>query len=235
MRRLAPALARRHSLRLAVALLWLSSATFPAGAQPVDRLEELLALSLLDLLEVKVVSALKVAEKIDLVPATVRIITAEQIRRRGYLTLQDALADLPGVQGRDIIGFNSYLFLRGVPSQNNTILLLVDGVTMNELNSGGFYAGRHFNLTNVERIEVVYGPPSVLHGSNAISGIVNLITRSPLPQAGSEAEVALVAGQDDTTAAHFRYSATSASADLGFAVAGMWSRSDRADLRGLRR
>ncbi len=86
------------------------------------------------------------------------MITAEQIRDNGYFTLEDALADLPGFQFRNILGFNSYLFMRGVPSQNNKILLLVDGVQINELNSGGFYAGGQFNLTNVDRIEVVYGP-----------------------------------------------------------------------------
>lgn len=224
----------RHRLALLTALLGVHGATLPAAAQTVDRLEELLALSLRELLQVKVVSALKQAERIALVPATVRIITAEQIRRRGYLTLQDALADLPGVQERDIVGFNSYLFLRGVPSQNNKILLLVDGIQVNELNSGGFYAGRHFNLAAVERIEVVYGPASVLYGSNAISGIVNIITRAPPPQPGREGEVALVAGQYDTAGAHFRFAATSAASGLAFALAGMWSRSDRANLRGAR-
>ena len=45
-----------------------------------------------------------------------------------------------------------------MPNQNNLALVLVDGVEINELNSGGFYGGGHYNLANVKRIEVVYGP-----------------------------------------------------------------------------
>jgi len=62
--------------------------------------------------------------------------------------------------------------MRGAPSQNNLILLLVDGVQINELNSGGFYSGGQFNLSDIERIEVVYGPASALYGTNAISGVM---------------------------------------------------------------
>ncbi len=147
-------------------------------------LEELLSLDMNDLLKLKVVSALKEPETIGKVPATVRVITADEIRDNGYFTLEDALADLPGFQFRNIQGFNSYVFMRGVPSQNNKILLLVDGIQVNELNSGGFYAGGQFNLTNVDRIEVVYGPASALYGTNAVSGIVSVITRDPKESPG---------------------------------------------------
>jgi len=142
-------------------------------------LEELLELNMADLLKLQVVSALKEPGTINKVPATVRVITSDEIRDNGYFTLEDVLADLPGFQFRNILGFNSYAFMRGVPSQNNKILLLVDGIQINELNSGGFYAGGQFNLTNVDRIEVVYGPGSAIYGTNAISGIINVLTRDP--------------------------------------------------------
>ena len=82
-----------------------------------------------------------------------------------------------------MVSINSYVFQRGVPSQNNLIVLLVDGIQINELNSGGFYGGGQYNLSNVERIEVVYGPASALYGTNAISGIVNIITKNSSNQA----------------------------------------------------
>jgi outer membrane receptor protein involved in Fe transport len=193
-------------------------------------LEELLALDMSDLLNLKVVSALKGPETITKVPATVRVITAEQIRDNGYFTLEDALADLPGFQFRNILGFNSYAFVRGVPGQNNKILLLVDGIQINELNSGGFYGGGQFNLTNVDRIEVVYGPASALYGTHAVSGIISIITRDPKDARSGRAS--LLAGNFRTRLADFRYAAYDKDADLGFSVSAMVKQSDKADLRG---
>ena len=135
---------------------------------------------------IDVITATKRAQKAHEVPATIRVITAKQIKERGYFTLEDALADLPGIQFRNIQGFNTYTFIRGTVSQNNKILLLIDGIQINELNSGGFYGGGQFNLSNVKRIEVLYGPASALYGTNAISGIINIITRSPKDIAGKK-------------------------------------------------
>jgi len=150
-------------------------------AQVKDTLkdQDVFNMSLTELMNVEVVSASKISEPIREVPATVQVITAEQIRDRGYFTLEEALSDLPGFQFRNILGFNSYVFMRGAPSQNNLILVLVDGIQINELNSGGFYGGGQYNLSNVERIEVVYGPASALYGTNAVSGIINIITKNP--------------------------------------------------------
>ncbi len=193
-------------------------------------LDDLLALDLTDLLNLKVVSALKGPETINKVPATVRVITAEQIRENGYFTLEDALADLPGFQFRNILGFNSYVFIRGVPSQNNKILLMVDGIQVNELNSGGFYAGGHFNLANVDRIEVLYGPASALYGTNAVSGIISVFTRDPQEAQGGRADV--LAGSFQTYLADFRYGSYDKKARLGFSVSVMYKKSDKADLKG---
>ena len=110
-------------------------------------LDKLLTYDLSDLMNVEVVSASKGPERINECPATVRVITAEEIKERGYQTLEEALSGLPGFQFRDISGYNSYAFLRGLPSQNNLILVLVDGVQINELNSGGFYGGAQYNTT----------------------------------------------------------------------------------------
>lgn len=193
-------------------------------------LDELLTLNLTDLLELQVVSPLKVPQTINRVPASVRVITADQIRQRGYFTLEDALADLPGFQFRNIAGFNSYVFMRGIPSQNNKILVLMDGVQINELNSGGFYGGGQYNLAAVERIEVVYGPASALYGTNAVSGIVNIITADPRDADGGR--VSALAGNYDTRLADFRIGSRDPDRDLGFTLSGMFKTSDKADLGG---
>lgn len=193
-------------------------------------LDELLSLDMADLLNVKVVSALKGPETIRRVPATVRVITAEQIRANGYFTLEDALADLPGFQFRNILGFNSYVFMRGVPGQNNKILLLVDGIQINELNSGGFYAGGQFNLGNVDRIEVVYGPASALYGTNAVSGIISIFTRDPEKTEGGRARI--LAGNFATGLADFHYGVHDKNRNFGFNISAMVKKSEKADLKG---
>lgn len=193
-------------------------------------LDELLQLDLKDLAAIEVVSALKVPGTVNQVPATVRVITAEQIAENGYLTLEDALADLPGFQFRNILGFNSYVFLRGIPSQNNTILLLVNGIQINELNSGGFYGGGQLNLGNVERIEVVYGPASALYGTNAISGVVDVITRDPRQGTGGKVNAAY--GSLDTALLDFRYSYHAPKSGFGVSLSGMGKKSDKVDLGG---
>ncbi len=107
----------------------------PLYSQLVDtsEIEALFNMSLDDLMNVKIVSASKIQQQIKDAAATVHVVTAEQIKERGYFTLEESLSDLPGFQFRNIVGFNSYVFMRGAPSQNNLILLLVDGIQINEL------------------------------------------------------------------------------------------------------
>ena len=166
-------------LRIILVVMVFSVSAISALSQKNDNIaaEDILTMSLEEMMNVEVTTASKVPQKMRETPTTVRIITAEQIRERGYFTLEAALADLPGFQFRNINGFNTYSFMRGIPSQNNLILLLVDGVQINELNSGGYYGGGQFDLSNTERIEVVYGPSSALYGTNAVSGIINIITK----------------------------------------------------------
>jgi len=200
---------------------------FPAFSQEV---EKYFKMNIEELMNVEVVTASKKPQRLREVPATVRIITAEQIKERGYLTLEEALSDLPGFQFRNIIGFNSYVFLRGIPSQNNLIVMMVDGIQINELNSGGFYGGGQYNLSNVKRIEVVYGPASALYGTNAVSGIINIITNNPRDIQGGSASVLL--GNFDTRNIDFRYGHYDKENDFGFIISGMFKQSDKADLRG---
>ena len=128
-------------------------------------IDELVELDLIELMDYPVISATKQLKPLSKVPATVRVITAEEIENYGYMTLEEALSDLPGMQFRNQNSSNTYTFMRGAPSQNNLILLMIDGVKINEINSGGFYGGMQHNLSNVKRIEVLYGPSSVGFGT----------------------------------------------------------------------
>lgn len=201
-------------------------------SQQADTLmpDDILKMSFYDLMNTEVISASKVKQQIKDVAATVQVITAQQIKERSCFTLEEALSDLPGFQFRNIVGFNSYVFMRGAPSQNNLILLLVDGIQINELNSGGFYGGGHFNLSDVDRIEVVYGPASALYGTNAISGIINIITKKV--DAGKKGQVSLLGGNFNTGSAEFNVQNYNPDKDLGFYISGMYKTTEKADLHG---
>jgi len=200
-------------------------------AQEPDTLkaEDILHMSLSDLMNIQVVSASKTQQSLKEVSATVHVITSEQIRIRGYFTLEEALSDLPGFQFRNILGFNSYIFLRGAPSQNNLLLLMVDGIQINELNSGGFYAGGQFILSDIEQIEVVYGPASALYGTNAVSGIINIITKKPTVKTG---HIGLLGGNFKTGMIDFNFNNYHASKDLGYSVSGQYKTTGKANLAG---
>jgi len=218
---------------LVVGALWALTLPLTPVARAEIRdpeLEELLDLGIEELLEIKVSSASKRAESVTEAPATVRVITAEQIRERGYLTLEQALADLPGMQFRNPMSLNSYVFVRGVPNQNNLTLVLIDGVEINELNSGGFYAGGQYNLANVKRIEVVYGPTSALYGTNAVSGVINIITKSPEDAQGLELSGG--AGAFDTGLGELSYAYYDPRSRFGLRVSGMLKTTTVADLGG---
>jgi outer membrane cobalamin receptor len=201
----------------------------PASAQEVG-LAELLDLDLDQLARITVTTASKRPQVASRVPATVRVVTARQIRERGYQSIEEALSDLPGIQLRNILGFNSYVFMRGAPSQNNLMLLMVDGVQLNELSSGGFYGGHQLDLANVKQIEVVYGPASALYGTNAVSGIINVITFDPQDRPGTRARVLF--GSFDTVHADAGYSWYDKERDLGLSASAMYSRTDKARLGG---
>lgn len=193
--------------------------------------DDILKMSFTELMNIEVISASKVQQPIKDVAATIQVISADQIKARGYFTLEEALSDLPGFQFRNILGFNSYVFMRGAPNQNNLILVLVDGIQINESNSGGFYAGGQFNLSDVERIEVVYGPASSLYGTNAVSGIINIITKKP--DGKNNGHISLLGGNFKTGMVDVSLNNYNAEKDIGFYISGMVKTSEKADLRGL--
>jgi iron complex outermembrane receptor protein len=185
-------------------------------------------LSLYELAQLKIISEKQYEQKLINSSSTFRVITKAQIEGNAYFTLEDVLADLPGFQFRNILGLNSYSFLRGLPRQNNAIIILIDGIQINELNSGGFYGGGQYNMANVERIEVLYGPASVKYGSNAISGIINIVTKNPVSSEMFQANTTI--GTFNTYHADLSYSSLTKKG--GFLLSAMYKSSDKANLTG---
>ncbi len=218
---------KTHKIKLynLIILFFLISAYSRAQKDSIDIYE----LNLTQLTKIKISSASKVSENINEIPATVYVITGQKIKENGYFTLEEVLSDLPGFQFRNPLGFNSYIFQRGIPNQNNLILLLIDGIQVNELNSGGFYAGGQYNLSNIERIEVIYGPSSVAYGTNAVSGIINIITKKA---SENNIELNSLIGNFNTYQTDVNYSYSGKNDNFGINIAAMVKKSDKANLKG---
>jgi iron complex outermembrane receptor protein len=149
-----------------------------ALAQPVSDLN---ALPLEQLLNLDVVTASKIPQKISEAPSSVSVITAEDIRQRGYRTLTDILQSVPGTTISYDRNYN-YANIRGLgnPGDLNTrLLILIDGRRLNDFVFDQGAIGTEFpvDLDLIERVEFVPGPGSAIYGSSAFFGVVNVITK----------------------------------------------------------
>jgi len=121
-------------------------------------------------------------------PAAVTVITDEDIRQSGATTIPEVLRRVAGVDVVTLTAFDSQLSIRGFArSIAEKILVLVDGRSVYlDLVGCTLWEALPIQLEEIERIEVVKGPVSVLYGANAFLGVVNIITRkAPVYQGGS--------------------------------------------------
>jgi iron complex outermembrane receptor protein len=152
----------------------LSSATF-AQNQDVDTL---LNLSLEELLNLTVSSASGVEETLRDAPAAMVIITSTDIKQRGYTSIDEIILDLPGFDSTVTNGNGGVItYQRGyrTPLTQRT-LILVNGIVDNHLWYHEATLSKNYPLSNIDRIEVLYGPAGAVYGPNAFLGIINLIT-----------------------------------------------------------
>ncbi|HSG99811.1 MAG TPA: TonB-dependent receptor, partial [candidate division Zixibacteria bacterium] len=125
-----------------------------------------------------VVVANGVETPLNEVGGSVTVVSAEQLRSSQKTALLDVLRDTPGV---DVTrtggpGGQTSVFLRGANSEHT--LILVDGVEMNDpSNPSGAFDFATLGVDNVERVEILRGSQSVLYGSDAIGGVINIVTR----------------------------------------------------------
>lgn len=160
----------------------------------------------------RVVAAEKDLTRAQDAPASVTVISAEEIRGFGYTTLAEALQ---GVRGLSTSYDRDYaaVGVRGFGSPggyNSRVLVLSDGHVTNEASLGQGFVGHDFDadLSDVERIEVVRGPGSVLYGSSAFFAVVNVVHRAPAP--GLHGEAGGLAGTLGENSGHLIASAASA-------------------------
>lgn len=135
-----------------------------------------------------VTTASKMAEKATDAPGTAIVIDRNDIRLRGYATLQDVLRDLPGMETTEFFHgeFGTQVPVRGIVG-NNKIVVLVNGMRVNPPGGENFPLHTDFDVRNAEQIEVVYGPGSTLYGRDAASAVINVKTRTPAGPAAAPA------------------------------------------------
>jgi vitamin B12 transporter len=152
----------------------LTAAVIAAAATPLPAQTPPAGADTIPLREI-VVTATRLPTPLHAVPAAVTVITGEELRARGVRFVADALRTVPGAQlaGGGSPGAITSLFLRG--GQSDYVQVLIDGVQVNE--PGGAYDFAHLATHDIERIEIVRGPVSVLYGTDAVAGVVQIFTR----------------------------------------------------------
>jgi iron complex outermembrane receptor protein len=148
----------------------------PVTANPLD----LGSLSLEELMEVQITSVSKRPESLGSAPASVFVLTSEDLRRSGVSTIPEALRLAPNLQ---VARTSSSLYAISARGFNNAVgnklLVLIDGRTIyTPLFSGVFWDQHDLLLEDVDRIEVISGPGATLWGANAVNGVINIVTRS---------------------------------------------------------
>ena len=186
---------RRRQLAMSLLLVVLPFSLCGAESPPEgqESKPDLMDMSVEQLMSVEVATvygASKYEQKVTEAPASVSIVTADEIRKYGYRTLADALRSVRGFyvtsdRNYDFIGVRGF---NRPGDYNSRILLLVDGHRINDNVFDTAPIGTEFpiDMDLIDRIEVIRGPSSSLYGTNAFFGVINVITRQPGDLQGTE-------------------------------------------------
>jgi len=177
----------------ALTALILLATAYPPAAHPQDSERQL---------DTIVVTASRLVRPAGALAQSVDVIDAEDIQARQPASVADLMRQLPGINviqqgGR---GSVTSLILRG--GEPNFTVILIDGVRVNDPTNtrGGSYDLSYLDLAAIERIEIVRGPMSALYGSDALAGVINIITNS----GGPASRVALETGTDGRRSGRLR-------------------------------
>jgi len=229
---------RHAAKRFALVTGVLGALAWGCGAVAQDLV--LADLSLEELGDVRVTSVSRQPERVADAPASIYVITREDIRRTGVTSIPEALRLAPNLEIARSDPVQYAISARGFNNAvGNKLLVLIDGRTVyTPLFSGVFWDQQDVLLTDVDRIEVISGPGATLWGANAVNGVINIITRSAAETQGLfasggagdlERNVAVRYGGELGTKGHFRVYAKGANlanteTATGAAVRNEWDR-----------
>lgn len=220
---------RRPSIALSLPLLMLAGHA-QAGADAMNLTE--LDLATLMTMDVVVTSAAGREQATADAAAAVFVITREDIRRSGAMTLPDLLRTVPGMQVAQISSRSWAVTARGFTSRfANKLLVMVDGRSIYRSDSSGVaWEEQMLFLEEIERIEVIRGPGGALWGANAVNGIINIITRSA---ADSQGTVVAASSGPDMPASAGVHHASVISGDTRYKVYAQHFERDGHDVTGI--
>jgi iron complex outermembrane receptor protein len=149
------------------------------GERPIPSSGELKRMSLEDLMDIEITSVSKRPENLYEAASAVQVITREDILRSGATSIPEALRLASNLQVAQLNTREWAISARGFNATfANKLLVLIDGRTVyTPLYSGVFWDAQHVLLEDVDRIEVISGPGGTLWGSNAVNGVINIVTK----------------------------------------------------------
>lgn len=160
---------------------------YSAAAQTTGTGPDLRAMSLEELMGVPVSVTSRIPQSRLTAPASVTVITSEEIRQSGAITLPEVLRMVPGMHVAQIDGNKWAVGIRGFTDRlARAMLVMIDGrAVYSPLFAGTYWEVQDIPLMDIERIEVVRGPGGSLWGANAVTGIVNIVRKSAAASAGT--------------------------------------------------
>ncbi len=169
-----------------------------AGASGIES-ERLAEMSLEQLLNVEVFTAASlIPTQVTKAPGTVYSFSQRDFQRFGVRRLEDLLQFVPGMQINQSRKRHKIVWSRGLlQRQNNKMVLLVDGVRQQHLYYGHFSLGDDLPLERIEKVEVILGAASSVHGANAFSGLISVTTKDF--SSDPKLSLSLEAGDNDRT------------------------------------
>ncbi len=156
-------------------------------------------------MQLQVTSVDRKAERVSKTPAAIYVITQNEIRRSTATSIPELLRGIPGVEVARIDSDHYAITARAFNGRySNMLLVMVDGRSIyNPIFSGVYWETLDMPLEDIERIEVIRGPGGTLWGTNAVNGIINIITKHSRKTQGGL--VTLSAGTEDRGRGLFRY------------------------------
>ena len=166
----------------------------PISASPSQQ-TDLTSATLEELMNIPVTTATRTPESLKDVPARMHIVTAEEIRRRGYRSLADVLKDVPDVKVDFAADpdFPMELVVQGTRGASRVVVLL-DGIRISAPTNEPLPILANYPVHDARQIEILFGPASAMYGADAFSAVINIISKDATDSTGLQAETAV--GQD---------------------------------------
>jgi iron complex outermembrane receptor protein len=160
--------------------------------------------SIEQLMQINVTTVSRQDEEWQTTPAAAYVLTREDLQRAHVTNIPDALRLVPGVEVARIDANKWAVSIRGFNARTaNKLLVMIDGRSIYDPLFGGvFWESRGELLDNIERVEVVRGPGGTLWGSNAVNGVINIITRNAADTQGTLVEAGVGSEEGLATVRH---------------------------------